>query len=264
MENEVANSTAPDANVGASSTSETAPESVNTPLVENTGSEGQGSNSGSGSSIPYGRFKEVIDQKNEYAQRMEDLERRLSAYETNIVKSRQSSVVEDAIGRLTAAGLDANAAKLIVEAQNQILETRFKERLEPLEQRNTRYEVKQWVNDFSSQHTDYKTLEPHMEPAFANLPQNQQAFIAGSPQGLEMLYWKVKGELATQQAPNLKQQGVNQAYQTMAQKAAMSSTPGSAPVKQALTKESIAKMDQAEYVSRRSEILDAMSKGLIK
>ena len=263
MENEVSSSPAPDVNVAASSPVESAPESVNTPPMENMGSEGQTSNSGA-SSIPYGRFKEVIDQKNEYAARMEALERRLGAYETNIVKSRQNSVVDDAVSRLTAAGLDANAAKLLVETQHQILEARFKERLEPLEQRNTQYEVKQWINDFSAKHKDYNVLEPHMERAFANLPPQQQAFIAGSPQGLEMLYWKVKGELAVQQAPNLKQQGVNQAYQTMGQKAAMSSTPGSAPVKAALTKDSIANMSQSEYLARRNEIMDAMSKGHIR
>ena len=263
MENEVSNSPAPDVSLGASSTPEASTESVNTPPVENMGSEGLGSNSGS-NAIPYGRFKEVIDQKNEYAQRMEAMERRLSAYETSIVQNKAHSAVEATVSKLVAAGLDANAAKLLIETQNELMESRFKERLDPIEQRNSAYEVKQWINSFSSTHKDYNAIEPHMERAFANLPQAQQNFVAGSPQGLEMLYWKVKGELANQMAPGQRQAGINQAYQTMGQKAAMSSTPGSAPVKAALSRESISKMDANEYAARRSEIMDAMSKGLVK
>jgi len=102
-----------------------------------------------------------------------------------------------------------------------------------------------------------------MEAEFAKLAPQYQQMIAGSPDGLEMLYWKVKGQQTLSQADGQRQIGANQAYQTMGQKVAMSNTPGSAPVKTALSRASIGQMDTKEYTARRTEIFDAMAKGLI-
>lgn len=237
---------------------------VNTPLAEQAGSAQPGINNGSEQAIPYGRFREVISQKNEYAEKIEALERRLGAYETNLVQNRAGSVVDDAVGKLVAAGLDQNAAKLLVETQMALLDTRVSERISPLEQRAMRREVEDWIGDFSRSHADYKTLEPLMEREFAALPPQQQGMIASSPQGLEMLYWKVKGVHAQSQVQQGQNQGATNAYNNMAQKAAMTSTPGSPVPSSALTREAISKMSSEEYSKRRAEIFAALGSGGIK
>lgn len=236
---------------------------VNTPPVENTGSATPASNDGR--AIPYSRFQEVVSQKNEYASKLEAIERRLGAYESNLVQNRPASQTEAAISRLVAGGLEANAAKLMVETQMALLDARVNERLSPIEQRSQRQDVDGWVRGFAQDHSDYRSLEPQMEKAFANLTQDQQRFVAGSPEGLEMLYWKVKGTVAQGQVQQGQVQGATQAYNNIAQKAAMSATPSaSVGNANAITRAAIGKMSPAEYQQNRAAIFEAYKSGTIR
>lgn len=237
---------------------------VTTPPVENTGSSTPAAVSNEGR-IPYSRFQEVVSQKNEYQSKIEALERRLGAFESNLVQNRPASQTEEAVGRLVAAGLEPNAAKLLVETQMSLMEARVNERISPLEQKAQRQDVDGWIRGFAQDHADYRSLEPEMEKVFANLPQHQQAFIAGSPEGLEMLYWKVKGTSAQNQVQQSQTAGATQAYNNIAQKAAMASTPSaSVGTGNAITREAIGKMTQAEYAQNRAAIFEAYKNGTIR
>lgn len=236
-------------------------QAVPTPPAENAGSAQAAPQASGPNQIPYPRFQEVVHQKNEYAGKIEDLERRLKAYESHVVQSQSSNVVNDAISRLVAAGLDQNAAKLLVETQMAVLDHRMGEKIGPLEQRTVRHEVDNWIRDFSKTHSDYYELEPKMEQEFARMPPHYQRMIAADPNGIEMLYWKVKGQHTAAQAGQARVAGATEAYNNMAQKAAMSSTPGRPVGSNALTRQSIAAMSPDEYSRRRSEIADAMRQG---
>jgi hypothetical protein len=244
----------------ASSTPAPQPTSVSTPPAEQAGSETAVYKS---QSIPYSRFQEVVHQKNEYATKLEELERRLNSHETNLVQTRGSSVVNDAISKLVAGGLDQNAAKLLVEAQMSIMDHRMSEKIGPLEQKATQYEVDNWVRDFSHKHEDYRSVEPLMEQEFAKLPSEYQRMISGNPAGLEMLYWKVKGSQSVAQSGQAKTNGATEAYNTMAQKTAMSGTPGRPVNSTAITRETIAAMSPEEFSRRRNEIAEAYNSGKI-
>ena len=251
-----------DASQVSAPSSETQPQtSVSTPPAEQAGSDTAAYKT---QSIPYSRFQEVVHQKNEYATKLEELERRLNSHETNLVQTRGSSVVNDAISKLVAGGLDQNAAKLLVEAQMEIMDHRMKERIAPLEQKSTQYEIDGWVRDFSRKHEDYRDVEPLMQKEFERLTPEYQAMIAAKPAGLEMLYWKVKGSQSVAQAGQAKVNGATEAYNTMAQKAAMSSAPGRPVNSNAITRETIAAMSPEEFSRRRSEIAEAYNSGKLK
>ena len=265
-----ANSPNTDVNISTTGSSSVAqPQvAVNTPPVENTGSVQPQVTGGPENRVPQSRFNEVISQKNEYASKIEELERRLGAYETSVVQNKGNSVIEDAVGKLIGAGLEPNAARLLVETQMTLTDTRMSERISPMEQRAMKREVEDWISDFAKGHNDYKALEPHMEREFAALPPEQQKMIASSPQGLEMLYWKVKGvsslEKAQHQVQGAQAQGATEAYQNIALKAAIASTPGSAVQPQVWSRATISQMSPAEYAKRRSEIFAAISSGGIR
>jgi len=238
---------------------------VNSPPVENTGSSTSAAAPHQEGRIPYTRFQEVVSQKNEYAGKIENLERRLSAYESNLIQNRPSSQTEEAVSRLIAAGLEPNAAKLLIETQMSLLDSRVNDRIQPLEQRAQRSQVDEWIRGFAQDHADYRSLEPEMEKVFASLSHQKQSFIVGDPDGLEMLYWKVKGQAAQGQVQQSQVAGATQAYNNIAQKAAMATTPSaSVGSGNELTREAIAKMPGPVYEQNRAAIFEAYKNGTIR
>lgn len=235
-----------------SAPTQTPNESVNTPPVENTGSE---SNSAP-SNVPYSRFKEVIDVKNQFESQIEELQNRLSAHEGNLAQKAKGNVVDKYVQKMVQAGMDPNVAALIAETQLQAAQDIVGERLAPLEQESAATRVDQWVNKLSQTHKDWYELEPDMEKVLDTMPKHMQRAFMSSPEGLDALYAKAKlkkMEATQQQAFN---QGANAAYQNKGLKGAVSSTPGaSVPKPTALTREQIMALSESEFRSRYQEII---------
>jgi hypothetical protein len=230
---------------------------VNTPATENVVAE---QNSGPGP-VPYSRFKEKVDQVNQFESRLEELQNRLSAQEAHSAQAKRGNVAEKYEKMLVDKGLDPAVAKVMAEAQFGMVNDVLGERLGPLEQETAATRVDGWVNKLAQTHKDWFDLEPAMEKILDSLPKQLRPAFISSPEGLEMLYAKAKlGSVATQTQKAFTD-GQNTAYQNKGLKNAMSPTPGaSVPKPQAFDREAIMKMSEAELRANYDAILASRQK----
>jgi len=220
--------------------------------------------------VPYSRLKEVIDQKNANDARANDWEGRFKQLESRMQAEPNpapaGSNVNPHLKGLIDGGMDENVAKLIVETAQGISRENVDNRVGSLEQQNVQREMASWTEKFSRDHTDYKQLEPEMGKVFSALPERTQDLIVSDPAGLELLYGHVKSQFLEKAIAEGNQAGKNQAYDNIALKQAVASTPGasSQSTNNAITRASLAAMSPTEFSERQVEIFDLMAQGKIK
>jgi hypothetical protein len=198
-------------------------------------------------SIPYDRFKEVIEQKNQKDSHIKELEQRLAQLE-GAFKPSQEEKANKAVEKLVSAGVDPQVAKLLASTMEDVATERVEQRVNPVEQRNALMEVNSWVRDFAQSHKDYDELNPDMQKVFEAMPPQMQNLVVSDRLGLEMLYQYVKGVRSSQTVSQAKQEGRNEAYANQQLKAAMSGTPNSAPTPKGVpTEAEIHAMSPKEY-----------------
>lgn len=225
---------------------------VSTPPAENAGSTEAGSKS-----VPYPRFKEVIDLKNQYERELAELRSRTAVQPEVAPKSNLDPIIEAEVQALVNEGLSREGAEKLLLSVDRVQQAR----MAPIKKQR---EIDAWLGEFAQRNTDFTAVEPEMTRIFASLPKDQQARIASSPEGIELLYHRAKAANQSKDLASAKATGRSEAYQTMALKGAMSSTPGSVPPNGAITRESLMAMSPEERVRRRPEIREAYEKGLIK
>lgn len=224
---------------------------VNTPLGENPGSaEG-------GKVVPYTRFKEVIDLKNGYENRIAELEGRLASQPSAPVAPTLDPILENEVRALMSKGLEREGATEVVLSMDRLT----KARLEPVQKAK---ELDSWLGEFAQSHPDFREIEPEMTRQFAELSPVQQKRIAANPEGIEVMYYRAKAAVQSKGIADAKAVGATEAYKNMGLKGALSSTPGSVAPNGALTRESIRGMSREEFVKRSAEIRAAYEKGLIR
>lgn len=239
--------------------------------VENTqsnppGGETPAGDSGSDQRIPYPRFNQVIQERNQERERREAVENRLRDMESRLMGERPNtqghSYVEAEVQRLkTQLQLPEETARAFVQSQSNIAKA---ERAE-VEQRLRVYEVNEWSRSLESKYKDYRDLVPAMEKAFANLSDRDRSMVASSPFQLESFYHYVKSQAGPVADKNAFEAGAKAAYDNQQIKKALSSAPGaSTQPKAPITREAIKNMSVKEYKDRLPEINEALAKGLIK
>lgn len=199
--------------------------------------------------VPYSRFVEVNEDRNFYRSKVEELEARLDRQE----KSSGNTPVDKAIERLMDGGMDKESAKILVESQIAVAQDIVNSTVKPVEAQSKEAQIQGWINDLSKKHEDYSELEPEMNKAFGRLSKKDQAFVAGSKAGLEMLYSQVKLSIGTNDSYK---KGVKDGYKTKQLKKSVSSGSKGTTGSEALpTLEEIARMPSKEYAKKRDLIL---------
>lgn len=226
---------------------------VNSPAAEQAVAE-----SNVPENVPYSRFKEVIDSRNQFESQIEELRNRLTAQEANVAQSKRGNVVEKYEQALVKRGFNPDVAKAMAEVQHELVNEVLGERMAPLEQETAATRVDQWVNKLAQTHKDWYELEPAMEKILDSLPKQIRGVFIASPEGLEMLYAKAKlGNVATAQKQAFTE-GANAAYQNKGLKNAVSPTPGaSVPKPQAWSREKIMAINsEAELRAHYNDIIN--------
>lgn len=249
----------PDANVGAGSSS--APNSVDAgspPGGEQLSPDTQNLNA-----IPYARFSEVIRERNEARARADAQEARLRELELSRATAPQPDVMDMQAKRLAEKlKLDASNAREIVEAAREVARAERGE----LESRLKAYEVNTWLGQMKAKFKDFDTIQPLMDKQFSALDPQERAYIASSPNRLEMFYNHVKSKIVEQKEKDAYEKGLEDAYKNKANKSSVSPAPGgvSQPQKGQLSLAAIRAMSSKEYMERQDEINDAIKKGVLK
>jgi len=198
--------------------------------------------------VPYTRFKEINDAKNDLSKRLELLEGRFQDQE----EKSQPSPVDNAVQRLVSKGMDEDSAKELVETQFEIARSA----IEPMRKSTAQAEIDSWVKDFKANHSDYDELEPLMYETFKSLDPQTKDAIASSKQGVELLYSHVKNKKLESQLEVRYQEGLKAGYKGKRDKSAVSTSEGSSTTKHGLpSPQDIASMSLEEYAERREEIL---------
>lgn len=179
--------------------------------------------------IPYDRFKEVIDEKNALNTKLKEIEDRLNKQEQTAFSQAEVEKANRAVQKLMAQGVDESVAKLLADTMAEIAEEKVSTRVAPVEQMSAKREVDSWVQDFARSHNDYDELKPRMEEVFSKLPEPMKNMVVADKLGLEMLYRYVKGVESESAVAKAKQDGRNEAYNNQKLKTAISGTPNSAP-----------------------------------
>lgn len=245
--------------VPESSTVETPEAKVHTPADE------QSEAKATDNRVPLPRFKEVIDQKNEYKTRLEEMEARLKAFEQAQSQPavKKADLLEAQVQALIADGFEENTAKAIVRTSDTLARSRAEEQVRPINQAEVRRETDAWVSSFKAKHQDFDALEPEMTKVFLNLPVSTQNMIVSDPRGIEFVYAYVKNAQSDASRKEAERIATEKAYQTKGVKQALSSTSGATPGagKAALTRALLDKMSPAELKAREAEIFQAVREG---
>lgn len=212
--------------------------------------------------VPYPRFKEVVDERNQSKKEIEELRRKVEALSGSKPEARPS-VADKYAKKLIEQGVDENAAKLIVSVSEEMAREVASEQVRPLAEAQQARETDNWLADFSAKTPDYKEYEPKMYEIFKSLPDDMKDAMVLNPKGIEFLYAQAKLAELNKKQEEARAQGVQQAYEKKGVKVAVTSGgAGSAvPPKTSLTRADVAKMAPEEYVKRRAEILELARQG---
>lgn len=251
----VNNSTVADSTPAATGTPE-----ANTPAKENLAATAQTTTE---QNVPYARFKELVDEKNEFKTRFQELERKVTEGATP-----KEDPIEKRVKGLIEQGLDPKAAKLLVETARGISEEVSQAHLRPLQQQSAKSKTDQWIESFSRTHSDFKELEPQMNEVFIALPDSTKRMLVAddSGKGLELLYSHVKSQRMEADKSKIQDEAARAALSNRDMKKALSSTPGAsaAPVEGGFTRESVGKMSTEEYRKNRDAIRKLAQEGGLK
>ena len=242
-----------------SSTEETQEAVVTTPAEENSETK-QPDNR-----VPLPRFKEVIDQKNEYKTRLEKMEAELKAFKQGQTQPQpqKDALLESQVQALMADGFEEQTAKAIVRTSDTLARSRSEEKVRPITQDAIRRETDAWVQDFKTRTPDFNELEPEMAKVFVNLPEQTQDMIVSDPRGIEFVYAYVKNAQMDKVRKDAEARGTEKAYQTKGVKQALSSTSGATPGagKEQITRAWLDKATPKQLKDREDEIFKAVREG---
>lgn len=209
--------------------------------------------------IPYDRFKEVIDSKNEMAEELKQLRAQLSSIDQR-TKPQEPSMLDKAVEKLKNRGLEEDAAKALAETIVDLTKDYTDSKVRPVEEITVQQQMNSWVNEFKTQHKeDADELLPEMFNVYKALPENTQDALVSDPMALELLYAHAKLPKLQKMLEEKYKEGVQAAYESKQLKAGVASVPVTSAVPEGYTPEDIASMSLADYKKNREKILKILS-----
>lgn len=204
--------------------------------------------------VPYERFKEVVDQKNDFANRLDSLESQIKRQS----EATTSDPLDEAVKSLVDAGMEEPSARKLAKAQFDIASKVTEERIRPIEESTKRVESSSMIQDFADRHKDYYDLEPVMFEVYKTLDPETQLDIATKPKSLEMFYSYVKLENSKKSGDERYNQGVEDGYKNKQSKGALSSVSGARSKPEGIpTPKEIGEMSLEDYRKVRDKVLKA-------
>lgn len=231
---------------------------------ETSASEQSSAEQGSEQSrVPYQRFHEVVEQRNEERRSREATEARFRELESRLPQgqAREDHLEVEAQRLAKELGLKPEAAKAILKSSQVIAREERRE----VEAKMQRYDVQAWSNALSQKHKDFGSIAPEMDKVYSTLDKATQQMVTSSPASLEMFYGYVKSMKSEGQTQEAFANGTKQAYESKAVKQAVSGVSGTASkgAKGKLTQAAISAMSNKEYKERLPEINRAIAAGEI-
>lgn len=213
--------------------------------------------------VPYPRFKELVDEKNQLKSQLEEMSLTLKEIKEQSTP-KQPSFDDVLIKEYTEGlGVDEGTAKKLIELQSKIVDHKVRNTVKPLEEATLQHEVDSWLSDFEKSHSDYKDLKGKMGDVFASLPEHTQTMLASDPKGLELLYGYVKAQNLEDLKKQSFEEGKTAAYENRLSKESVGSSPVSTSVQSDLTAEAVGKMSIKEYAEYKAKNLEKV-KSLLK
>lgn len=206
--------------------------------------------------VPYSRFKEVNDAKNDLSRRLESLE---SQFQEQGDKSKPNPV-DEVVKTLVSKGMEEPNARALAESQYELTNKLIEEKVAPIQRSTVQAEIDASIQDFASRHKDYYELEPEMYEVYKKLDPQTQNLVASSRGGIELLYGHVKAGKLQGALDEAYKNGVKKGYKTKRDKTAMTSEPGTSNTSTGLpTAKQIEDMSLDEYRKNRDKILRSQS-----
>jgi len=203
--------------------------------------------------VPYSRFKEIIDSKNETAKELASLRAQMSTLDQR-TKPQEPSLLDKTVNRLKSKGLEEEAAKelagTMIDLANEVAGAKVK----PVEELTAQQEIKGWMKDFASKNNDFEQLVPEMSKVYEAFPEKTQEMLASDPIAVELIYSHVKRQKLEEQLKSKFKEGVQTAYDNKLTKEGISSSPTVAATPSTLTPEMIAAMTTEEFKKREAEV----------
>jgi len=194
--------------------------------------------------VPYSRFKEVVELKNSKDDQIKELTSRLSALENKPTSTAPVDPVRQELAEIKAqlsTVLSANKEK-------------------PMEE---------FTSSFRKETKDYDALEPRMLELFHGMSKSRQAAVINDPEAFKDLYYRAKVESLEKGIEGKVQEGAASAYQVKGLKQALSSTSGAVAATDGmvLNKENIGKLDMSKpadkkfFLDHKADIMRLMGEG---
>lgn len=211
--------------------------------------------------VPYARFKEIIDSKNETAKELAALKAQMSTLDQR-TKPQEPSLLDKAVNRLKNKGLEEEAAKelagTMIDLANEVASSKVK----PVEEMTAQQEINNWMKDFAAEHKDFEELVPEMQKVYSAFPEKTQELLASDPVAVELIYSHVKRQKLEEELKSKFKEGVQSAYDNKLTKEGLSSSPTVAATPNKLTREMIAAMSIEEFKKREAEVDKLFKLGL--
>lgn len=209
--------------------------------------------------IPYDRFKEKVDEVNQYKNETLQLKNSLKELEAKLeerlppMQQTENPLVQSVVKEMVDNGLEENAAKALATSMIKLAESQ----VQPI-----RHEVEtdKWLSDFANKHPDFD--ENKIGEIFSALPKRAQLAVASAPEMLELMYSHAKVQGFEQELEKARKEGAAAAYDNKQLKAGVTSAPTAAAIPEnydiSNINEKIGKMPLREYEANRDKILKSL------
>lgn len=204
--------------------------------------------------VPYSRFKEVIEEKNNLGNRISELESQLQSMAE---QNQGPSAYDKALERFKNKGLDDTTARVLADSVVEIANEITDKRVSKVEENASMNEVSIWTENLIKQHPDANQYIGIMEDIWSSMPAHTQDLIVSDPVGLELLYAKAKEYLVDDRIEQAKSEGMEIERNSLAQKKAMSGASGKGSVRMESmpSPEEVKNMTDEEYAKVRKLVL---------
>ena len=213
--------------------------------------------------IPYDRFKQVIDERNQERVQREAAESRLRDLNTPRLDPTRSEV-EKTVQNYVAAGLSEQAARILVDNQLNLVRSQQVE----LKNELHGYKVNEWTRELKEQFKDYAEVSGEADKQFSSMSPQEQMEVMGSRRSLHTFFKSVRSDLLDKKLSSSYAAGADNAYKNQQLKQGMGNVPGkgAAAPSGAITREELTRLanDPAAFAKRLPEINEALKRGLIK
>ena len=212
------------------------------------------------------RFKEVIEEKNAYRNRLAQVEAEKEALRAEMMRNRDESGRKPSyaseLEELKAVGADTNVASKLLDIVERIATRKSQETLRPVANDLVKTKVSNSIRNFKESHEDYDKYSQKMGEVFETLPPSDKAWVMSSEEGVAHLYLKAKS-LDKNSEQEIEDKGRNDAYKSKALKSSISGTRGDvSSSKGSMTTKEFEELDLETYGKNQKKFEEAHMRAL--